>query len=184
MSKDEFKKLTPKQKFLYIMYIIFSYGGSTGILLYSFLIEKLFEENVSIMTKLGCSGILCIIFLVVFAIIILNKHINKKIESYNDKQKKLLVELAVETDLTKKEDIRLQIVEAQNYETKIKCKRTIFKHALICGLVLILVILFNMAQEKMLEMRGICFGVFTCLMTGFGFNTAYEIITEKLNLKK
>lgn len=184
MNKELFKSLTGWEKFFYISHCVFSYFGSTFVMLWTFLIEKVTREDVSIVTKMGLSGILAIIILGVLTIILLNRHINKKLETNQDQQQEIMKQLLIETDETKKEQMRLKLVELENYRVRVKAHRTIFKNAVLCGVFVLLTLLFFMAEKKVVEIRGVFMGVTSCLLIGFGFNTAYEELHKKLNTKK
>lgn len=153
-------------------------------MLWTFLIEKVTREDISIVTKMGLSGILAVIILGVLTIVLLNRHINKKLETNDDQQKEIMKQLLIETDETKKEELRTKLVELENYRVKVKAHRTIFKNAVLCGVFVLLTLLFFMAEKKVVEIRGVFMGVTSCLLIGFGFNTAYEMLHKKLNTKK
>lgn len=184
MNKELFKSLTGWEKFFYITHCVFSYFGSAFVTLWAFLIEKITRDDVSIMTKMGLSGILCLVVLGILTIVLLNRHINKKLETNGEQQQEIMKQMMIETDLDKKEEMRLKLVELENYRVKVKAHRTIFKNAILCGVFVILTLLFFLTEKKLVELRGTFMGISSCLLIGFGFNTAYEELHKKLNTKK
>lgn len=184
MNKEKWKSLTKMQKFLYIGNIAFSYGGTTGIALWSFLFEKLIKNEVSIMAKIGCTGIVTIGLMIVLTIVFYNRHTTKKLDENEMKQKDIMKEMLMEADEEKKKQLREKLVEYENYELKVKAKKTIFKNAILCGVFVLMTLLFYLAEKACISMRGIFFGMSSTLLIGFGFNTAYEELNKKLNLKK
>ena len=184
MNKELWKSLTKTQKFFYIGSVAFSYGGTMGIALWSFLIEKLVKNEVSIMAKIGCSGIIIIALMIVLAIVFYNRHTTKKLDENEIQQKNIIKEMLMETDEEKKKQLREKLVKYENYEIKIKTRKTIFKNAVLCGVFVLFTLLFYLAEKACISMRGIFFGMSSTLLIGFGFNTAYEELSKKLNLKK
>ena len=184
MNKELWKTLTKTQKFFYIGSVAFSYGGTIGIALWSFLLEKLVKNEVSIMAKIGCTGIVIIALMIVLSIVFYNRHITKKLDTNEMQQKDIMKEMLIETDEEKKKQLREKLVEYENYEIKIKTRKAIFKNAILCGVFVLLTMLFFLAEKACISMRGIFFGMSSTLLIGFGFNTAYEELSKKLNLKK
>ena len=184
MNKELFKSLSGWEKFFYITSCVFSYGGTTFIALWSFVIEKITREDVSIITKMGLSGTLCLIVLVVLTVVFMNRHIDKKLDTNGEQQQDIVKMLWLETDEVKKEEMRQKLKELENYRVKVKANREIFKNAILCSVFVILTLLFYVAEKKLIELRGTFLGISSCLLIGFGFNTAYEQLHKKLNTKK
>lgn len=183
MNKELWKTLTNTQKILYLCHIGFSYGGTLGVSLWSFLIEKLVSSEVSAMAKVGCVGILCIALMILFAIIFTNRHFNKVLDTNQKMQDTIVKDMVMETNAQKKEEMRKKLVSLENANVKIKANLTIFKNAILCAIFLGLTILCYMMEKSAIEMRGVFMGITSCLLVGFGFNTAYEEISKKINLK-
>lgn len=183
MNKQLWKSLTITQKLLYLGGIIFSYVGTLGIALWSFLIEKLFREP-SLMDKISGTGIMVIAVILILAIIFYNRHTTKKIEIYEQYQKDIIKEMLIETDEEKKKILREKLVEYENYNLKIKTRKKVFKNAIICSIFCLITLLFYIVEKTSISMRGTFFGISTMLLIGFGFNTAYEEFSKKINLKK
>ena len=184
MNKELFKSLTGWEKFFYITHCVFSYFGSAFVTLWAFLIEKITRDDISIVTKMGLTGILCLVILIILTIVLVNRHINKKLETNNEQQQDIMKQMLIETDTDKKEKMRLKLVELENYRVKVKAHRTIFKDAVLCGVFVFLTLLFFLAEKKVVELRGTFMGISSCLLLGCGFNTAYELLHKKLNTKK
>lgn len=145
MNKKLWKSLTLTKKILYVCSIGFSYGGTIGIALWSFLFEKLVKNEVSPMAKIGCSGIVIIGLMIVLSIIFYNRHTTKKLDTNEMQQKDIMKEMLMETDEEKKKSLREELVKLENYEIKVKTRKIIFKNAILCGVFVLLTMLFFLA---------------------------------------
>lgn len=145
-----------KEKIFIWLYRVFSFFVPGGIALYTFLIEKLLDNSVSITTKLGISGLFVLVLMVVIAIFFLGKFFKKKISELNDK-------ILISTDLAEKEKL---IAKRKKYDAR----QEIFHNCCFIAPFLIGYFLMILAEKKCIEIRGTLFFVSLSMAIGLGFN--------------
>ena len=74
-----------KEKIFYWLSFTFTYIAPTLFTLYTFVIEKALDANVSVMAKVGVGGVFLLAVLAITAIFLYNKWLNKRIEKVRDK---------------------------------------------------------------------------------------------------
>ena len=144
---------------------IFTYFVPSGIALYTFLITKLIDKDVSLTAKIGVSGIFVLVIVVIIAIYFLGKHFRKKLAKIND-------EILVCIDNSKK-------IELINKRKKVEAKQEMFHNAIFLAPFLICYLIVFMIEKSMLDMRGTLFFVCASMVVGFGFNGVKQWLYTK-----
>ena len=127
---------------------------------YATIIEKLTDENVSIMAKLGASGIVAMICFVLMLVYFVKKGYKKKIDDLNDK----LLECI---DMEQK---RALIEEKK----KTKSAYEIFNNIVFVVPFVVALFLVILIEQKMIAIKGVLFGVVIELVVGLGLNIYYQ----------
>ena len=182
MSKYEWKEQTTGQKILYVLSVMFTYFGTFGIAIYSFVIENLVKEQ-SAFAKIGIGGITCLAILFVALVFIINRHINRTLEHDAERQQTIIKEMLTTTDADTIENYRKELIDLENYAVKVKCIRAIFKNAILVFVFVLATLIFYLVEKATITMRGIFFGMTLSLITGFVFNIAYQNLTRKIKTK-
>lgn len=156
-----------KEKIFKWLYRTFEFFVPCGIALYTFLIEKLIDKDISITTKLGVSGVFVLVLMFIIAIFFMGKH-------FRVKQRKLEKDALKELDNEKK----AKIIEKMN---KNEAKQEIFHNACFFAPFLIMYFLVILIEKSMIEMRGTLFFVVLSMAIGFGFNGVSQYLHAHAN---
>ena len=73
-----------KEKIFTWLYRIFTFLVPSGIAIYTFLLEKLLDNNVSVMGKVGVGGVFILIVIAIIAVFFFGKFLKKKISKITD----------------------------------------------------------------------------------------------------
>lgn len=160
------KDLTTKQNIMLILYRVFEFLVPSGIVLWSFLIEKLVENKVSITAKIGCAGIVVFVIMVLIAVYFLKKHFRNKITKLTNKVLECL----------DNEEKKKLIIEKR----KVEKWQEIFHNACFVAPFIIALLVVNLLETQMLSLRGVLFGVVSSMCVGFGFNVILQNLKTKI----
>lgn len=69
-----------KEKIFTWLYRIFTIIAPTGIILWSFLIERLISKDISVMNKIGIAGVVALVFAALMGIYFYKRYLKKKIQ--------------------------------------------------------------------------------------------------------
>lgn len=128
------------KKIFYWLYLAFCYIIPCGLLFYTFVVENIANKNVSVMAKLGASGIFALTVCIIVGIIVVNKIFANKEKKYE----KLSIK---EVDLQKRE-------EYINKWNKIEKYHNIFKQCLMLAVIITITLLVALLESKLLALRG------------------------------
>ena len=73
-----------KEKIFTWLYRTFSFLVPMGIAIYTFLLEKLLDNNVSVMGKIGVGGIFILVIVLLIGVFFFGKFLKKKISKTTD----------------------------------------------------------------------------------------------------
>lgn len=159
-----------KEKIFTWLYRIFTFLVPSGIALYTFLLEKLLDNDISVMAKVGVSGIFVLIIMVVIAVFFFGKFLKKKISKITD-------EIIVCLDNEEKQKLIKK-------KAKWEGVREMFHNALFLAPFLIIYFLIVLIEKEMIEMRGTMFFVVISMAIGFGFNGVKQFLCKNANTKE
>lgn len=159
-----------KEKVFKWLYRTFEFFVPCGIALYTFLIEKLINKDISITSKLGISGVFALVLMIVIAVFFMGKH-------FRVKEQKLEKEAIKELDNEKK----AKIIQKMN---KNEAKQELFHNACFFAPFLIMYFLVILIEKSMIEMRGTLFFIVLSMAIGFGFNGVSQYLHANANNKE
>ena len=154
-----------KEKILLWGYRIFSYIVPGGFALWTFVIEKLIDNNVSLATKMGVSGMFMLALMVIIAVYFVGRHFRNKITKLNNK-------ILEELDNDKK-----AILIAK--KRKIESMQEIYHNAIFIAPFLGMFLLVLMVEKQMVSIRGILGFVCISMAIGMGFNGVKQWLHSK-----
>lgn len=159
------KKSEVRGKVFTWLYRVFTYMVPSGVMLWSFVIEKLIDKDVTIMMKLGVSGTFVLVVMVIIAAFFYNKHLTKKItditnqciECVNNEEKAELV------NKKKKLEVRLELFHN------------------ICFVVPFVAIwaVLCFVESGVVSLRGTMLIICSSMATGLGLNTISGLLKAK-----
>lgn len=157
--------MTTKGKVFTWLSRIFTLFVPSGVVLWTFLIEKLISKDVSVASKLGLGGIVVGIIIVVSAIYFYNRWLKKKIE-------KLENDCLECVDLDQKREL---VAKKKSYEAK---KNILHDFCFIVPFIAIwLALIF--VEKGVVSLRGTMLVVCISMSTGFGFSCVTEWLKSK-----
>lgn len=157
--------LTTSENLLLMVYRIFSYLVPSGMIIWSCVIDKILDPEITLIQKIGCSGLVVLIGCVIIAVIFLGRHFTKTIKKLNDK-------ILICIDDEKKK----QLIEKRKQVEK---WQAIFKNACFVAPFIIALIVCNLLESKILSLRGSLTIIVISLCTGFGFNFIAQDLISK-----
>lgn len=152
--------LTWEQNTLRLLYGIFTYVFPIGFVLWSLVIDKLLDKDVSIMAKWGCTGTFALIVIALVGVVLVKKTFKKKLDKFNDK---LLV--CIDDD-EKKELVKKREVTRKWQE--------LFNNACLIVPFVIGYVLVCLIEKAMISVRGGLLAILISLAVGFVFNYAFR----------
>lgn len=154
-----------KQKIFVWLHWVFSYIVPGGVALWSCVIEKLLDKEITIVNKVGITGVFVMAVMVIIAVFFYNKHLNKKItdltnrciECIDNEEKARLVEQK------KKMEVRLEIFHN------------------ICFVVpfVIVWLVLCFVESGVVSLRGTMLVICSSMATGLGLNTIAGFLKTK-----
>lgn len=148
------------EKVLKWVYRTLCYYLPCGFILYNFVIENLLSNEVSIMSKIGVSGVFVLAILIILCIFFVNKAYNKK----ESELEKLSIKAI---DLQEREKL---ITEWEKTEKN----HSIFKNLIMLAIVVVLTILVALLESKILSLRGTMIAFTMSFLSGEGCFIAYK----------
>lgn len=127
-----------------------------GFALWTFVIEKLFDNEVSIMAKVGVSGIFLIAVMFIIAVFFYGKHLKKKIQ-------KITKDIIVCMNTTEKAALILKL-------SKEEAKQELFSNACFFAPFVLIYFILMLVEKKVMDLRGIFGTISISMAVGLGFN--------------
>lgn len=154
-----------KQKIFVWLHWVFSYIVPGGVALWSCVIEKLLDKEITIVNKVGITGVFAMAVMVIIAVFFYNKHLNKKI-----------------TDLTNRciecidNEEKVRLVEQKK---KMEVRLEIFHN--ICFVVpfVIVWLVLCFVESGVISLRGTMLVICLSMATGLGLNTIAGFLKTK-----
>lgn len=150
------------EKVLKWVYRTLSYYLPCGFILYNFVIENLLSSEVSVMSKLGVSGVFVLAILIVLCIFFTNK-------AYTKKERELEKLSIKAVDLKEREEL------IKKWE-KTEKNHSIFKNLIMLAIIIVLTILVALLESKILSFRGTMIAFTISFLGGQGCYIAYKNI--------
>lgn len=155
------KQKIKEQVFLWL-YRTFTYFVPGGIAIYSFLIESLLKEDITVMQKIGVAGITTLAIILIIGIYFYNRHFklaitkvtNEILECMNDENKAKLI-------LKKR---------------KLEASQDLFHNVCFVGVFVILWLLFSTLEKGIISLRGTLMTICVSMATGLGFNGVLQFL--------
>ncbi len=138
------------------LYRIFSYFVPGGVALYFCVIEELLKKDVSIMAKIGVSGVFVLVCMVLIAVYFLGKHYHKSLTNITN-------EILECMDDTKKREL----IQKKH---GIEAKQELFHNAIFITPFLVCYIVVCLIEQSMISLRGPLFAICCSMAAGLGFN--------------
>ena len=154
-----------KTKIFTWLYRVFTYIVPGGYALWAFLIEKLIDKEVTVMSKLGLTGICVLVIMIIIAIFFYGRHLKKQIAKVTD-------ECIMCVDQTKK-------VELVDKKKKFEAKQELFRNICFLAPFIIAWIVLCVVEKGIVSLRGTMLGVCLSMSTGLGFNGIAQWIKSK-----
>lgn len=152
--------LTNEQNILRLFYRLFTFVVPMGFVLWTLVIDKLLDKDVSIMAKWGCAGTFALIVLALVGVYLTKRAFKKHIEKVNDK-------LLVCTD----DDKKKKLVEKKNI---IKKREALFRNICLIAPFIIAYVITSLIEKSMISVRGGILAIIISLMIGLVFNYFYR----------
>lgn len=147
-------------KILLWLYRIMSYFVPCGITLYTFVIENMFNKEVTLATKIGASGIFVIAILIIISIFFVN-------QAFINTEKKLEKSSIKEVDLEKRKQIIEKWEKIENYHK-------IFNQLIMLVVLVGITALIYMVEKSLINLRGTMIFICISFATGTGCLTLYK----------
>ena len=145
-----------KEKVFYWLSFTFTYIAPALFTLYTFVIEKVMDNKVSIVAKIGMSGIFLFAVLAITAIFLYNKYLIKKIEKIRDK-------MIESTDINEK-------LALKNKKHKLESRLDIFHNIIFITPFILMYLMLVMAENWAISMRGTMGTICISMAIGLGLN--------------
>lgn len=149
-------KTETKYNILVWCYRIFCYLVPCGYALWDFLIKNLIEKDITIMQKLGLSGIFIGVIMFLIAVFFYGRHLKKQKDKYTD----LCIEC---TDETKKKEYIAK-------KHKIESKQDLFRNICFIAPFVLMWLLMSSIERGVVSLRGTFMCISISMAVGFGFN--------------
>ena len=148
------------------LYITFSYIATGGILLWTFVIENILNDEVTLIAKLGATGIFVLAICLIIGIVVINKLFTKREQKYE----KLSIK---EIDTNKRAEYILKWSNTEKWHN-------IFKQCLMFGTLVMLTLLVGLLETKLLALRG----TMTTIVISYAIGLIFFVVYENIKLKK
>ena len=152
--------LTTQQNFLQLGYRFYTFIVPIGIVLWSLVIDKLLDKDVSVMAKWGCAGTFALIVIALLGVHFIKKTFKKKIEKINEK-------LLTCTDDDKKKEL-------VNKREKIRKWQELFGNACLIAPFVVAYVLVCLIEKAMISVRGGLLAMLISFAIGFVFNYLFR----------
>lgn len=157
--------LSISENVLLVCYRVFTYLFPAGLMLWCLVIDKLLDNEVSMVAKVGCGGLFLICALLIVAVVMLGRHFKNTIEDLNDK----LIDCV---DIEKKKEL----VEKKK---QVRKWQEVYRNACIVAPFIVILLVVNLLENGIVTFRGMLTAVVLSMCVGFGFNiTAQNLISK------
>lgn len=154
-----------KQKIFIWLYRTFCYFVPCGLTLWSFLIENLLNKEVTIMSKMGVSGIFVLAIIGIIGIFFYGKHLRATISKTTNEILECL-------DDSKKAEL---IAKKKKYEAR----QEIFHNACFVAPFVLIWLLCVLIESKVISLRGTFMTISLSMLSGLGFNCVAQALKQK-----
>lgn len=168
-----------KEKIFVWLSRTFSLFVPCGIALYIFVIEKLINNEVSFMAKLGAGGIFGLALLFIVAVIFYGKHLNKRLENRVKAKNVINDELIITQNADRKSELIAQRILADVKIAKAEASKSRFKNLCVLVPFILMFLMFYYAEQFAMSMYGILGAICISMAVGFGFNEVVNWLRVK-----
>lgn len=154
-----------REKVFTWLYRTFTYIVPGGALLWTFVIEKLIDKNVTVMTKIGVSGVFVLGVMVIIGAYFFNRHLKKKIEDLTNKC----------IECTDNEEKAVLVGKKKKAEVKLDLFHNV---CFVTPFVLIWLVLC-FVESGVVSLRGTMLVICSSMATGLGLNTISGFLKTK-----
>lgn len=168
-----------KEQIFTWLYRVFTFFVPGGIMLWTCLIEKLIDQEVSYFTKIGFVGIFVIVIMIIIAVFFLGKHYRKRLQKLQNFINERMKDIMLATTEEAKNELT-QTLQVLNYNLKkTQARQEIFHNICFLAPFVIAWIVMGMVENGILSMRGTLAVVTISMATGLGFNFISQYIKTK-----
>lgn len=168
-----------KEKIFIWLSRTFSLFVPCGISLYIFVIEKLLDNEVSFIAKLGAGGIFVLAVLFIVAVIFYGKHLNRKLENRVKAKNIINDELIITQNTERKNELIAQRILADVKIAKAEASKSRFKNLCVLVPFILMFLMFYYAEQFAMSMYGILGAICISMAIGFGFNEVVNWLRVK-----
>lgn len=166
--------MSVKAKIMLWLYRSFTYFLPAGLALWTFVVDKLIDNNVSIIAKIGVSGIFIIVVVALIGLHFYKNHfqiaINKLTLANNDLTDRILLTTSDEEKtelLEQKQIIRDKILKKQTIQSLVQ-NISFVAPFVLCWLACMLI------EKQMVSLRGTFLPIILSMSIGFVFNIFFQ----------
>lgn len=168
-----------KEQIFTWLYRVFTFFVPGGIVLWTCLIEKLIDQEVSYFTKIGFVGIFVIVIMIIIAVFFLGKYYKKRLQTLQNFTNERMREIMLATDEQTKNELT-QTLQTLDFQIKrTQARQDIFHNVCFIAPFVIAWIVMGMVENGILSMRGTLAVVTISMATGLGFNFISQYIKTK-----
>lgn len=154
-----------KVKIFTWLYRTFCYFVPGGIALWLFLIENLVNKEVSVVAKVGMTGIFVLVIMFVIAIYFYGKHFSNSIN-------KVTNEILECLDDNKKTELIAK-------KRKLEGQQEMFRNACFVAPFVVMWLLCALIESNIISLRGTLMTICLSMVSGFGFNGVAQWLKSK-----
>lgn len=145
-----------KSKIFLWLYRSFSYFVPLGLSLWAFLIENLINKEVSVMSKIGVSGLFILVIAVVIGVYFYGKHFRTAISKVTNEILECL-----------DNDKKIKLIEKKR---KLEARQELFHNVCFVAPFVLVWLLCSLIEKKVISLRGIMMTISLSMAIGLGFN--------------
>jgi len=159
-----------KEKVFTWLYRIFTFFVPGGVVLYTCLIEKLIDQEVSYFTKIGFVGIFVLVLMIIIAVFFLGKYFKKRLQGFQNDINTAMKNIMLTADETEKAQLTQNL---QTLDTKLRrtqMQQDIFHNLCFIAPFVIAWIVLGLVENGLLSIRGTLSVITISMAVGLGFN--------------
>lgn len=160
-------------------YRIFTFFVPGGVVLWSFLIEKLIDQEVSYFTKIGVGGITILAIIIITAVFFLGKHFRKKIIKINEDINTNMKDIMLCTNEEQKALLTAELQSNSDKLKRVQARQEIFHNICFITPFLLAWLIVSLIETQAIELRGTLAFVTMSMAVGFGFNGLAQYVRSR-----
>lgn len=170
---------TTREKVFAILYYGFSVAVPAITTLWTFVIQKLMDDEVSITAKWGIGGTFTLVICFVVIAILIGKMFTKKAAKIDESIKEINDKILLSTSETNKTEFINQRRTLDVKKQKIDSAYSIYKNLFIVAPFILFYLVLKMVEQQVISLRGTFFIIMMSLIAGLGVNLSDQLIKIK-----